>query len=65
MPLDKEPTFEKHGRICLYKNNIEDTKRVSMKFIPTAAFFTRLKGSNLGLIIVETKFSEGFVCDYK
>ena len=39
MPLDKEPTFEKHGRICLYKNNIEDTKRVSMKFIPTAAFF--------------------------
>jgi hypothetical protein len=39
MPLDKEPFFEKPGRIYLCNNNIEDTKRVSMKFIPTAAFF--------------------------
>ena len=39
MLFNKEPTFEKPGRICLCKNNIEDTKRVSMKFIPTAAFF--------------------------
>ena len=38
-PLDKELTFEKPGRICLCKNKIEDTKLVSMKFIPTAAFF--------------------------
>ena len=65
MTLDKEPIFEKTGSICLCKNNIEDTKRVSMKFIPTAAFFLKLEGSNLSLIIVETKFSEDFVCDYK
>ena len=32
-------TFEKPERICLWKNKIEDTKLVSMKFIPTAAFF--------------------------